>query len=151
MFVFSVRTSRRRLWLLLLCAAAVAVLLSTALLWPASGAACAPAAADTAAQAAFLRALGYEVEEDSCEVREVALPAEPDEALAAYNELQKAAGMDLAPYCGRRLKCWSWRILNADGAGETVAHLYLYKDTIVGGDISETAADGKMTGLLPRR
>ena len=29
------------------------------------------------------------------------------------------------------------------------AHLYVYKDKIIGGDVASTALDGFMTGLVP--
>ena len=149
MFVFSVKTSRRQLWICLICAATLAVILAAAFLWPAGAVKeTAAKAAGQEEQIAFLRSLGWEVEGTGYQVREVLIPDEFDDVFTAYNELQKPAGMDLSPYRGRRLKCWSWRILN--GEEETLAHLYVYGDRIVGGDVTPTRAGSRSVGLIPR-
>ena len=153
MFVFSIKTSRRQVWSFLLCLAVLAVILLAALFWPAKTATRASAtvaAGDDAARVAYLKSLGYEVDPSFCEVREVLIPDEFDEVFLAYNAMQQAADMDFAPYHGKRLKCWSYRLLNSGGNGEVRANLYIYKDKVVGGDISETVHGGKSTALLPR-
>ena len=77
--------------------------------------------------------------------------AEVDAALSAkVTEMQAAADMDLTPYAGKRLKCWSYRILNSGNAEETIAHLYVWQNTIVGGDITESVMNGKSTALVAR-
>ena len=55
--------------------------------------------------------------------------------------------MDLQPYHGKRLKCWTYAVTNHPSGDNVLAHLYMYKDSIVGGDICSTAADGFMHGL----
>ncbi len=150
MFVLSVKMSRRRLAALLLCAGVLVLILAAALLWPSGEAAVSAAAVDTAARVAFLNALGYEVDPAYCEVCEVHIPDEFDDVFAEYNAMQAAADMDLTPYQGKRVKCWSYRLLNTGNAEETIAHLYVYRDEIVGGDITETVVDGNMTALVPR-
>lgn len=70
-----------------------------------------------------------------------------DEVFTQYNDLQKTAGMDLEPYHGKRVKCWTYTVLNYPGEEGVLAHLYIYKDKIVGGDVSSTALDGFMHGL----
>lgn len=59
--------------------------------------------------------------------------------------------MDLEPYHGKRVKCWTYTVLNYPGENGVLAHLYIYKDKIVGGDISSTALDGFMHGLTSGR
>lgn len=152
MFVFSLKTSRRQLLSLLLCLALLAVILAAAFLWPVNAreTAVTVSAADNTQRIAYLRSLGYDVDLAYCEVREVQIPAEFDEVFAAYNRMQQQANMDFTPYRGERLKCWSYRVLGA-GSGETLAHLYVYRDAIVGGDITETVAGGQSTALVPCR
>lgn len=152
MFVFSLKTSRRQLLSLLLCLALLAVILAAAFLWPVNAreTAVTVSAADNTQRVAYLRSLGYDVDLAYCEVREVQIPAEFDEVFAAYNRMQQQANMDFTPYRGERLKCWSYRVLGA-GGGETLAHLYVYRDAIVGGDITETVAGGQSTALVPCR
>ena len=151
MFVVSVKMSRRRWVSLLLCVGVMLLILAAALLWPADGSsAVSTAAEDTAERIAFLNALGYEVDPAYCEVCEVHSPEEFDAVFLEYNTMQAVANMDLTPYRGKRVKCWSYRILNSGNAEETIAHLYVYRDEIVGGDITETVQNGRMTALVPR-
>ncbi len=151
MFVLSVNMSRRRLVSLLLCVGVLVLILVAAFLWPARRETVATvAAADDAARMNFLKELGYEVDPVYSEVHEVLIPEEFDEVFAAYNTMQADADMDLTPYAGKRLKCWSYRILNSTNKEETIAHLYVWQDKIVGGDISESVMNGNSTALVPR-
>lgn len=151
MFVVSVKMSRRRWVSLLLCVGVLVLILAAAFLWPAGdGTAVSTAAEDTAARIAFLNTLGYEVDPAYCEVCEIHIPEEFDAVFSEYNAMQAAADMDLTPYQGKRVKCWSYRILNSGNTEETIAHLYVYRDKIVGGDITETVQNGRMTALVPR-
>ena len=77
-----------------------------------------------------LRSLGYEIVEDSEEVREVRIPDEPDEVLLQYDALQESTGRSLVEYGGKRVRLYSYDI--ADGGA---AHLYVYRDRIVAGDV----------------
>ncbi len=149
MFVCSMKTTRPRL----VGGGLVAALLLTVLVALSGGrgavATGAPVAADDAARQQVLASLGYAVLPNRCEVREILIPAESDETFAAYNALQTAAGYDLTAYCGRRVKCWTYTVTNYPGEDAVEAHLYIYKDTVVGGDISSTAQDGFSHGLTP--
>ena len=80
-------------------------------------------------------------------VKEVLIPDELDDVLLEYNELQKQAGMDLEQYHGKRVKVWTYRVLDA-GNEDVQASLYVYKDKIIGGDVHSTALDGFMRGLV---
>ena len=83
---------------------------------------------------AFLKSRGYEVDEATVEVREIRVPDQPDAALMQYNELLKTAGWDLEPYMGKRLKLYTYRVLN-DADSSAKAYLYVYRDSVVGGHI----------------
>ena len=84
-----------------------------------------------------------------CVLLLIAILLTPDETLLTYNALQKTAGMDLLPYCGKTLELHTYTVTDHP-AGEAVAHLYLYKNHVVGGDISSPTADGFCEALLPR-
>ncbi len=147
MFVLSMKTTRPRL--IVVCAVA-ALLLVTVVSLSGQNAAVAtatPVAADDAARQQFLAELGYEVIPDKSEVREILIPTESDPAFAAYNALQLEAGGDLTDYCGKRVKCWTYTVTNYPGEESVQAHLYTYKDKIIGGDISSTVQDGFSHGL----
>lgn len=150
MFVFSVKTSKKQLLSMLLCVVMLIAILIVIVAWPEGGAAQTfqpVAAKDDTERIAFLRNMGYEVTPQYVEVKEVLIPDEFDDVFASYNDLQLSAGMDLEPYHGKRVKCWTYEILNYPGEETVLAHLYVYKDKVVGGDIASTALDGFMHGL----
>lgn len=152
MFVVSFRATRRQILSMAGCALMLVTVLLVALVWPADSAAAPTAAVPGGAEAervAFLTGLGYAVDAETATVREVLIPDEFDEVFTQYNVLQEAAGMDLSPYHGKRVKCWTYAVHNVESAGDVVANMYVYKDTIVGGDISSTRQDGLCVGLVP--
>ncbi len=149
MFVLSMKTTRPRM--IAVCAVAVVLLVTVVSLSGRTAAVAntAPMAADDAARRQFLTELGYEVVPEKCEVREILIPAESDPAFAAYNALQQAAGHDLTDYSGKRVKCWTYTVVNYPNEDAVLAHLYIYKDKIIGGDISSVAQGGFSHGLSP--
>ena len=136
---------------MLLCVLVLIVVLVVAVVWPSGGRAAetlSPVVGQNDEQRiAFLTELGYAVDSETPTVKEVLIPDEFDDVFQQYNALQADAGMDLQPYHGKRVKCWTYRILNVPGEGEVRANIYLYKDKIIGGDISSTALNGFMHGL----
>ncbi len=95
----------------------------------------------------YLTGLGYALSAAPGEVWEIQIPVEFDETLTAYNALQQTEGMDLTPYRGKRVKCWSYGVINYPGHPAVQARLYVLDDTIVAGDISATEKDGFSHGL----
>lgn len=150
MFVLSMKTTRPRVFVTL---AVALVLLATMLVLSnrhnVSATVGPVTAADDAHRRLFLEQLGYELAPTDGEVQEIALPADFDETLAAYNLLQQQAGHDLGPYRGKRVKCWTYEVTNYPGDEPVQAHVYLYKDEIIGGDISSTVQGGFVHGLKP--
>lgn len=148
MFVLSMKTTRLRLWMcagalvLLLAVTAGARVLSPGVLTPAG----AGAATDPVA---LLQGLGYEVDPQWTDLREITLPADGDAAFSAYNALQQETGYDLSPYLGERVKYYTYTVLNHPGEERVEAHVYTYKDRVVAGDIAAAAADGFCRGLTP--
>lgn len=153
MFVFSVKMSKRQILTLLFCIALLIVMVIAAVRQPSSSTAAvsnisAEGGSETK-RVAFLRSLGYTVTPPYTEVEEILIPDEFDEETIRYNELQQTAGMDLSPYHGKRVKCWTYTIQGDPSGQEVEAHLYEYKDRIIGGDVSAKAADGFMRALVP--
>lgn len=149
MFVFSMKTTRSRLFSTV---AIVALLLVTMLCLSGQQTAvatAAPVAADDTARQQYLAQLGYEVLPDKSEVREILIPVQTDEAFVAYNQLQLEAGYDLTEYSGKRVKRWTYTVTNYPAEDAVHAHLYIYKDKIIGGDIASVAQDGFCHGLKP--
>ncbi|MBR4578297.1 MAG: DUF4830 domain-containing protein [Oscillospiraceae bacterium] len=96
---------------------------------------------------AFLNSLGWEAEEVPCKEQMIQLPRVFPEVLLKYNELQEAQGFDLTKYAGKTVTMYCYRLTQPEGADETFATLYVYKNRIIGGDIHSTALDGEMRGL----
>lgn len=151
MFVFSIKTSKRQIVSMILCVVMLVAVLLVAILWPFGGASAqtySPVVGkDDKERIAFLTDLGYKIDSQLPTVKEVLIPDEFDDVFTKYNQIQKDAGMDLQPYHGKRVKVWTYKVLNIPDQGEVHANLYVYKDKIIGGDISSTALNGFMHGL----
>ncbi len=97
---------------------------------------------------AFLASYGWEVETEPCEIKEVLIPEEFSDVYEKYNELQTSQGLDLSKYKGCRAKLWSYSVLNHPNATENVrAHLIIYDNKVIAGDIANTTIDGFMHGF----
>ena len=106
-------------------------------------------AADTNdARVKFLTELGWEVTASPAEATEVRIPREADEVFSRYNELQKNQGYDLTKYAGKKVMRYVYQINNFPDAKEPVyATLLVYKDRIIGGDITDTTPGGRVQGF----
>lgn len=146
MFVVSMKTTRPRL-------AAYGVVLTLLVLVTAllagRGETRPTAAPQTADPVAYLQQLGYEVEPQWIDLREITIPAELDETLSAYNEMQKQTGFDLSPYRGQRVKMYVYRLRNHPTGEGALATVYLCRDKVIAGDISAAEQGGFSHGLRP--
>ena len=150
MFVYSFRASKRQIISIILCVVMLIAILVVAIAWPLGiyrRKRTSRLAGGNQERVAFLTGLGYEIDSQSPTVKEVLIPDEFDEVFSRYNQIQQQAGMDLKPYCGKRVKLWTYRVLNIPSQSEVRANLMVYKNKIIGGDISSTALDGFMHGL----
>ena len=108
----------------------------------------APAADTNDARVKFLTELGWEVTPSPAEASQVQIPKGEDPVFARYNELQKSQGYDLSKYAGKQIMRYVYKINNYPGAKEPVyATVLVYKDQIIGGDITDTTPGGKITGF----
>lgn len=101
---------------------------------------------------AYLGAYGWLVKEEPLAVEELLIPEEMGEEYADYLELQAGQGFDLAKYAGKRVKRYTYEILNYP-TGETgvQASLLIYRNTVVGAEVLSPALDGFIHGLeMPR-
>lgn len=81
-------------------------------------------------------------------VQNIIIPSEFSEVYERYNEVQKSAGFDLWEYRGEYAVQYSYEAVGYTDDTVKVC-LILYKDRLIGGDISSTRLDGFMTGLIP--
>ena len=84
----------------------------------------------------YIRSFGWNVEEETEKADTVTLPRSFDDVLTDYNELQKPMGMDLAPYLGKEVKRYAYRLESEDEGEETFVTLYIYDDLIIAADIA---------------
>ena len=97
---------------------------------------------------AFLQNLGWEVNASPVESGQVRIPKDQKPIFSRYNELQKSAGYDLAQYADKTVMRYVYQVNNLPGATEPVyATILVYKDQVIGGDITDTAAQGAMRPL----
>ena len=100
------------------------------------------------ARVQFLKNFGWEVSTSPTESSQVKIPTESTEVFDRYNALQKSQGYDLTPYAGKTVMRYVYKVNNYPGATEPVyATLLVYKNQIIGGDVTDTAAKGHIRGF----
>ena len=96
----------------------------------------------------FLKSLGWQVTTSPVESGQVKIPKESTEIFDRYNTLQKSQGYDLSKFAGKAVMRYVYQINNYPGATEPVyATVLVYKNQIIGGDVTDTSAKGKIQGL----
>ena len=100
------------------------------------------------ARVAFLKSFGWEVSTSPTESSQVRIPSETSDIFDRYNALQKSQGYDLTQYAGKTVMRYVYQIHNYPGATEPVyATLLVYKNQIIGGDVTDTAVKGVIRGF----
>ena len=108
----------------------------------------APAVSGNDGRVTFLTDLGWQVATSPVESSQVKIPGEISEVFDRYNALQKGQGYDLTQYAGKKVMRYVYKVENYPGATEPVyATLLVYKNQVIGGDITDTGAKGKIHGL----
>ena len=98
--------------------------------------------------AAFLSQFGWTVNGNTAESATVTIPAEFDKVFAAYNELQRAQGMDLSKYKKKELTRYTFEVTNyEDYDGKVYANVLVYRNRVVGGDICSADVNGFVHGF----
>ena len=93
----------------------------------------------------FLESFGWQVTPTPREASQVRIPEESGEMFRRYNALQKGQGYDLSKYSGKKVMRYVYEITNFPGAQEPVyATVLVYKNKIIGGDVTDTASHGKI-------
>jgi hypothetical protein len=99
----------------------------------------------------FFKHFGWEIAEEPSEIKETVIPEEFDDIYQEYNSIQKAQNLDLEKYKGKRVKSWSYKILNYPGyensEGVIRGNLLTYEGKIIGGDVCSIELGGFMHGF----
>ena len=148
-----VMTAKVDLKKILLIVAAAAALIFAAILLLGGGGQETPTAATVSpsgndGRVQFLKNFGWEVTTSPTQSGQVRIPEDTSEVFDRYNTLQKGQGYDLSAYAGKNVMRYVYQVNNYPGATEPVyATLLVYKDQIIGGDVTDTAAHGKIRGF----
>ena len=150
MFVMTARVNKKKIVGLLAAAAALIALLIMLL---GGGEDTAPTAAPPSmatndGRVQFLKSFGWEVAASPVESGQVKIPESASEVFDRYNALQKSQGYDLSKFAGKDVMRYVYKITNYPGATDPVyATLLVYKDQVIGGDVTNTAAKGVVQGF----
>ena len=103
---------------------------------------------DNDSRVQFLASQGWQVTTSPKEASQVKIPTEQTPAYSRYNDLQKSQGYDLSQYTGKTVMRYVYEVQNYPNASQPVyATLLVYKNQIIGGDVTDTAAKGTVQGL----
>ena len=85
---------------------------------------------------AYLQEWGWQVSPQAVLVEELELPQEFGPEYSQYLELQTGQGFDLGKYAGKRVRRYTYEVLNYP-TGETgvVAHPLTCRSTVIGGEV----------------
>lgn len=140
-FIFTAKINKRKIVTVLVGALIIGAVAWGAVLWsssPASAAATAnPKHVKTNEdRVAYLQAWGWNVSPEAVRVEELQMPEEFGSEYEQYLELQDSQGFRLTKYAGKRIKRYTYEILNyPNGVTGVTAHLLMYKNTVIGGEI----------------
>jgi hypothetical protein len=96
-------------------------------------------------QLSFLSELEYKVKEIPVYAEEVTLPEKFDGVYRRYNEIQKAQGLNLEKYGGKTVMRYTYEV--KDASQQTYVTLLIYKNRIIGGDVTVMGESGSVHGL----
>jgi hypothetical protein len=99
----------------------------------------------------YLESLGWSVDKDALDERQVKIPVKFSDVYIRYNALQLAQGFDLTRYGGLDATRYTYRVNNYPSSDENVvADIIVYKDKVIAGNVQSCAPDGFMNGLRRR-
>ena len=103
---------------------------------------------DNEGRVQFLQEMGWVVTETPVQSGQVRVPETQSKVFERYNALQKSQGYDLSQYAGQTVMRYVYQISNYPGSTDPVyATVLVYKNQIIGGDVTNTAAKGYVQGL----
>ena len=96
----------------------------------------------------FLSQFGWTVDPTPVEVKTVTIPAEFDKVFAAYNEIQKAQGLNLTKYQKKDVTRYTFTVTNyPDYQGTVYANVLVYRNRVIGGDLCSADVSGFVQGF----
>lgn len=148
MMVMTAKVDMKRILIALAAVVGVVVALILLLSGGNSTETAAPNVSDNDARVQFLKDFGWDISTTPKESSQVRIPKDSTEIFDRYNALQKSQGYDLTGYAGKTVMRYVYQVNNYPGATEPVyATLLVFKNQVIGGDITNTAAKGNIQGF----
>ena len=98
---------------------------------------------------AFVEQFGLRVKGASCDFCNFVMPENFDRVIMGYNELQKRQGLDLSKYAGKKVTRYTYAIEEyGEYEGEVFVNLLIYRNRVIGCDVSSGAPDGFVEPLI---
>lgn len=148
MLVMTAKVDKKKIILVLAAIAAIVALLIMVFGSGKDTPTAAPALSTNDGRVAFLQSFGWEVAASPVESGQVRIPETSGDVFGRYNALQKSQGYDLTPYAGKTVMRYVYKLKNYPGTTDPVyATLLIAQDQVIGGDITDTSAKGKIHGF----
>ncbi len=90
----------------------------------------------------FSAQFGWKINLQPIEVTEIIVPYEFNDIYEYYNDIQKQQGLDLSKYKGERCRKYTFKVLNYPNSNDVNINLLVFKNRVIGGDISESTVNG---------
>ena len=154
MFIYSVRSSTIKFFLLI---AVTLVILGAVLFLGSAGTVAASVVADIKLSGIktnedrleFISQFGISVAGEAKESESFAVPESFDRVLSEYNEIQKRQGFDLTKYKNKKVTRYTYSVSDYEGYdGEVNVNLIVYRNTVIGCDISSVSPGGFVKPLI---
>lgn len=91
----------------------------------------------------FINSLGYEIDNNFTESKEIIIPYNFNDIYENYNALQKQVGYNLENYKGCPAVLHKYKLAGSD----KYINLIVYNGNVIGGDISSSQLNGEMLPL----
>ena len=96
----------------------------------------------------FLSQFGWAVSGEPTEISTITIPAEFNSTYEKYNDIQREQGLDLSKYQEKTCTRYTYQILNYKDAAQGVrANLLVFNDKVIGGDVSSVTLNGFIHGF----
>lgn len=141
MFIWTARIDRRKIALaaaaaVVVCASAAAVLFLGGRQAQAAAVVSPKGVKTSEDRATYLQGWGWQVSPEAVQTEELVLPEQFGEEYAKYLAMQEEMGFDLSAHAGKRVKRYTYEVLNYPGEKTGVtAHLLVRRNTVIGGEI----------------
>ncbi len=91
----------------------------------------------------YLNSNNITVQEKPLQISHITIPNNFDKIYETYNEIQNQSGFDLIPYKGKTVIKYTYKVITINQESITAyANIFLYDNTIIAADISNTSQNG---------